>query len=141
VNVLLFAAFLSEAEAQFENTIDLLINTPGMLDFPNTLYLLMEALLHLDADEERENVIVTLNELCREQYEATDFFDHINHIFVDVSEDPEASNEDISSILFAHAFACLFQKNIESAIVYFQEVAEYEPMRAYREMGDIYNEQ
>lgn len=138
INVLLFAGFLLEWESQYECVIELLINTPWIFDFPNALCISIESLLHLDSIEDMEQAISMLNKICREQYDSLDFFEQIDHIFLDIISDSGTSDEEISSSLFTLAYRYLLQENIEQALVYFQEAGKYEPMRSYREIGDMY---
>lgn len=141
INALLFAGFLFEGESQFETAIDLLINTPGIFDYTSTLLLIAEALHLLETNEDRELILSKLDDICRDQYGATDFFNHVENIFIDTIDDAEASDNDIFPILFAYALSCHLQKDVERAIVYLQEAALYEPMKSYREIGDIYSRQ
>ena len=139
-DTLLFAAFLSEWESQYEIAIELAINTPGILDLPQALSFITDAVSYLDPAE-RVDIIKELNRLSRREYAAGDFFKHINHLWIDVIEDPTATNDDISSILLAKAEGLLIRWNIESSIDHFHKASEYETVKSYIKIGDIYQQE
>lgn len=140
LDALLLSWILYES-GEYEYAIEYMMNVPWLLDVPQVLFMIAEWIRYMDDEQEVHNIMEALDTICREEYEAESFFDHISNVSQDIfgSEDPR--DEEIAYMLMAHANMQVIRKwNSQEIVAEFQVAGEYGCSQWYISAGDIHAE-
>lgn len=102
LDTLLLGSMLYE-NGEHEAAFECLINSPGMLDVPQALFMLVEWLRYTETDKARKEIVKKMNTVCRREYDAKSFSEHISLLAQDVFEEENPSDDDVGYVLLAHA--------------------------------------
>lgn len=137
-DALLFASFLFEWEAEYECVIEYLLNIAGILNIPRALYMIIEWLRLIDDGDEKDDALNAIHAIVQEEYGASDFFEHAQHVSTDITQASEVSDTDIQYVLLTTAGIKLFQDKDREALPYLERVSQYGSSIWLRWASDIY---